>query len=111
MTLSTGFVFYASAAAMLGSAVVAGVFFGFSSFIMKALSKVSDDAGVAAMRSINVVVINPSFLGTFLGTAVVSVLVSLFAIFSGDVHFDIILLLASAAYLIGCVGVTMACNV
>ena len=60
------------AIALLGSALVGGVFFAFSSFVMKALARVPSSEGIAAMQSINIVVINPSFLGTFLGTAFLS---------------------------------------
>jgi uncharacterized membrane protein len=59
--------------ALLGSALVGGVFFAFSSFVMKALERVPSAEGIAVMQSINVVVINRSFLGTFIGTAVLSV--------------------------------------
>jgi len=62
--------------ALLGSAVIGGVFFAFSSFIMKALARVPPPEGIAAMQSINVVVLNPSFLGTFFGTAMISLLVA-----------------------------------
>ena len=58
--------------ALLGSALVGGIFFAFSSFIMKALARVPPSEGIGAMQSINVVVLNPSFLGVFIGTAVVS---------------------------------------
>ena len=58
--------------ALLGSALIGGVFFTFSSFVMKALARVPSANGIAAMQSINVVVINPSFLGAFMGTAVLS---------------------------------------
>ena len=58
--------------ALLGSALVGGIFFAFSSFIMKALAGVPSAEGIGAMQSINVVVINPSFLGAFFGTAVLS---------------------------------------
>ncbi len=58
--------------AVLGTAIVGGVFFAFSSFIMKALGRVSAAEGIAAMQSINVVVINPSFMGAFMGTALLS---------------------------------------
>ncbi len=57
---------------LLGSALVGGVFFAFSSFVMRALAKVPSPEGIAAMQSINVVVINRSFLGAFMGTAVLS---------------------------------------
>ena len=58
--------------ALLGSALVGGIFFAFSSFVMKALARVPSEEGIGAMQSINVVVLNPSFLGAFIGTAVVS---------------------------------------
>ncbi len=58
--------------ALLGSALVGGVFFAFSSFVMKALARVPSAEGISAMQSINVVVLNPSFLGAFIGTDVVS---------------------------------------
>lgn len=59
--------------AILGSAVIGGVFFAFSSFIMKALARLPAAEGIAAMQAINIVVINPLFLGAFMGTALVSV--------------------------------------
>jgi len=71
-TLSTIAVFLA----LLGSAVIGGVFFAFSSFIMKALGRAPSAEGIAAMQSINVVVLNPSFLGAFIGTALISVLIA-----------------------------------
>jgi uncharacterized membrane protein len=61
-----------SIAAALGSAVVAGIFFAFSTFVMRALSRLPAAEGIAAMQSINIVVINPWFLGVFVGTAVLS---------------------------------------
>ena len=39
---------------------------------MKALARVPTAEGIALMQSINVVVLNPSFLGAFIGTAVLS---------------------------------------
>ena len=39
---------------------------------MKALSRLPSAEGIAAMQSINVVVLNRSFLGAFIGTAVLS---------------------------------------
>ena len=59
--------------ALLGSALIAGVFFAFSNFIMGALGRLDAGTGMAAMQSINVVVLNPVFLGIFSGTAVVSI--------------------------------------
>ena len=39
--------------AALGSGLVAGIFFAFSNFVMKALARVPPAQGVAAMQSIN----------------------------------------------------------
>ena len=66
--------------ALLGSALIGGVFFAFSSFVMKALARVPSPEGIAAMQSINVAVLNPSFLGAFMGTAAVSLLVAVLAL-------------------------------
>ena len=63
----------AGLAALLGAAVVGGIFFGFSTFIMKALGRVPSAEGIRAMQSINVTVMNPLVMGVFLGTAVLSV--------------------------------------
>ena len=70
--------------ALIGSALVAGVFFAFSSFVMKALAKLPCSEGIAAMQSINEVVLNRSFLGTFIGTALTSVLVVVLAVGAWD---------------------------
>ena len=69
--------------ALLGSALIGGVFFAFSSFIMKALARVPSPEGMAAMQSINVVVINRSFLGAFFGTALLS-LATIVLVLIGD---------------------------
>ncbi|MGH9147574.1 MAG: DUF1772 domain-containing protein, partial [Vicinamibacterales bacterium] len=56
----------------VGCGLMAGVFFAFSTFVMKALSRIPPAQGIAAMQSINVVAINPWFMTVFLGTAVIS---------------------------------------
>lgn len=66
--------------ALLGSALIGGVFFAFSSFVMKALARVPSAEGIAAMQSINITVLNPSFLGAFMGTAAISLLVAVLAL-------------------------------
>ena len=57
-------------AAALGCGIIGGVFFAFSTFVMKALDRLPAPAAITAMQSINVVVINPVFLGLFFATAV-----------------------------------------
>jgi uncharacterized membrane protein len=97
--------------ALLGSALVGGTFFAFSSFVMKALARVPSSEGIAAMQSINVVVINPSFLGVFIGTALLSVAVVVLVLQIGS-HPSAILFIGGATfYLVGTFLVTMFGNV
>lgn len=70
----------AAVAALIGAALIGGVFFAFSSFIMKALGRLPSQEGIAAMQSINVVVLNRTFLGLFTGTAAICVLVIVLAV-------------------------------
>ena len=53
----------------LGAAVMGGVFYAFSTGVMQALGRLPSPQGAAAMQSVNIAVINPLFLGLFLGTA------------------------------------------
>jgi uncharacterized membrane protein len=96
---------------LLGSAVIGGVFFAFSSFIMKALARVPSAEGITAMQSINVVVINPTFLGTFMGTAVLSLLVAALAIKGWGTPSAPFFLAGALLYLVGTFLVTGLGNV
>jgi uncharacterized membrane protein len=101
----------AGIAALLGSALVGGIFFAFSSFVMKSLARVPPAEGIAAMQSINVVVINPSFLGAFIGTAVLSFGLGILAL-TGWSHLSANLFLGGAIfYIAGTFLVTMLGNV
>jgi uncharacterized membrane protein len=53
----------------LGCGLNAGVFFAFSSFVMKALARLPPAQGIAAMNSINVAVITPVFMTALFGTS------------------------------------------
>lgn len=98
-------------ATLLGSATIAGVFFAFSSFIMTALARLPSPEGIAAMQSINVVVINRSFLGAFMGTAVLSVGMSVIALNSWGVVSAYLFLMGAGFYVIGTFLVTIFGNV
>ncbi len=97
--------------ALLGSALVGGIFFGFSSFIMKALADVPSAEGIGAMQSINVVVINPSFLGAFFGTAVLSLGACGLALASWSNPSAPFFLGGALFYLVGTFLVTVLANV
>lgn len=96
--------------AALGSGLIAGVFFAFSTFVMKALAKLPPAQGIAAMQAINIVVINPWFMAAFLGTAALCLASAVVVLISWPAG-AAWLLAASALYVIGTLGVTMVCNV
>lgn len=107
-------VFLLLLAAALGAGLVAGVFFAFSTFVMKALGRIPDEHGIRAMQSINVVVLNAWFLGVFLGTAALCVLATVIAPFAtsaGEGSVAAWTLAGCALYLVGTLLVTIVRNV
>jgi uncharacterized membrane protein len=97
--------------AALGCGLMAGVFFAFSTFVMKALASLPPAHGIAAMQSINVAVINPWFLGVFLGTAMLCTALGVTSLLTWHRPGAVYLLVGSAFYLCGTVMVTGAFNV
>lgn len=97
--------------ASVGAGIVGGVFFAFSTFVMKALSELSVPAGVAAMQRINVVVINPLFMAAFLGTSLLSIGCAVSSITPWNGTPSVLLLAAALLYLVGSLGVTLFFNV
>ncbi len=104
-------ILFVGTTALLGSALIGGVFFAFSSFVMKALARVPSAEGIAAMQSINVVVINPSFLGVFMGTAVLSLGIVALAVAYWSHPAAMFFLGGALFYLVGTFVVTMLGNV
>jgi uncharacterized membrane protein len=97
--------------ASIGAGIVGGVFFAFSTFVMKALAQLPASQGVAAMQRINVVVLNPLFLGVFLGTALLSVACLVMAFLPWRAPGSPLAIAAALLYLAGSFGVTLVCNV
>jgi uncharacterized membrane protein len=95
----------------IGSGLIAGLFFIFSVCIMNALGKIPEPAGIAAMQSINVVIINGWFLTAFFGTAAASLLAAIAALARWEDPRAPYLLIGGALYLIGTIFVTMRFNV
>lgn len=98
-------------AGLLGSGIMAGTFFAFSSFIMPALSRVATDQGLPSMQSINVAVIRPSFLGTFFGNAILCIGVGILAAKQWDLPGAPLFAAGAALYFFGTFVVTVAGNV
>ena len=97
--------------ATLGCGLMAGVFFAFSAFVMKALAKLPPLQAIAAMQSINVVVINPWFMSVFLGTAAGCAIVAIQAAIRWQEPGAAYRVAGAVFYVIGTFGVTIAGNV
>ena len=97
-------------AAAIGTALVGGMFYAFSSFVMRALDALPAGHAVAAMNAINRVVITPSFMLVFAGTAVVCLGLAVAALLRWQDAASVLVLLASLLYAAGCFGLTMAVN-
>ena len=95
----------------IGAGTVGGVFFAFSTFVMKALAELPASKGIAAMQRINVVVLNPLFLGVFVGTAVLAAGCAVASFFPWTAPRSPLLLAAGLLYLAGSFFVTLAFNV
>ncbi|WP_342728973.1 anthrone oxygenase family protein [Bradyrhizobium sp. B097] len=52
----------------LGCGLLAGVYFAFSAFVMTALGRIDQAAGISAMNAINVDIVRSLFMPVFLGT-------------------------------------------
>jgi uncharacterized membrane protein len=95
----------------LACGTIGGVFFAFSSFVMKALARLPPNEGISAMQSINVVAVNSWFLASFLGTAACCVLVMVAGLVKWSEPSAIFLLAGAAVYLAGTFLVTIVFNV
>lgn len=96
--------------AAIGAGVNAGLFFIFSVCIMGALGRLPAAQGVAAMQSINVVILNPWFMLAFLGTALLSLVLVAVAVFTGSPA-RLYAIAGGLLFLAGTILVTMVFNV
>ncbi|MEL6553801.1 MAG: anthrone oxygenase family protein [Cyanobacteria bacterium J06621_11] len=97
--------------AVISSALSAGIFFAFSTFVMRALALQPSASGISTMQSINVTVFNPWFYSAFFGPAVACVVLAIAALRNWEQPGAFYLLAGSLLYLIGTMGVTALGNV
>jgi uncharacterized membrane protein len=102
--------FSATLLAALGSGLMAGLFFAFSTFVMQALGKRPAAVGIAAMQSINETILNPIFFAVFFGTALISLVLAVLAPlgWSDGAGWR---LAGALLYLVGAILITMLFNV
>jgi len=98
-------------ASAVGAALVSGIFYAFSTFVMQALGRLAPREAIAAMQSINIVVINPLFFLAFFGTGVLCV-ATIAASLVPETEVSLApALVGGVLYIFGCLGVTMVGNV
>lgn len=96
--------------ALIGSGLMAGMFFAYSNSVMAALAKMPTPQGMMAFNHVNVVIYNPLFLAIFMGTAVLALLLAISALFGWTAH-PVWILIGAMLYLVGNLAVTMGINV
>ena len=105
------FLFVLTLLAALGCAMMAGVFFAFSAFVMKALARLPAEQGIAAMQAINVAALTLAFMAALFGTAVACGALALWALFAWGERIAPYLLVGSALYLVGTIVLTIVYHV
>jgi uncharacterized membrane protein len=103
--------FYLTGVAALVAGIVAGIFYTFSDFVMRALKAASSTAGAEAMQEINRKVYSSGFLVMLMGLAPVSALLAILAVTGAAGPAAGWLLAGAAIYLVGVMLVTIVVNV
>jgi len=98
-------------ACALGCGLIAGVFFAFSTFVMKALARLPAPQGIAAMQSINALAVTPVFMTALFGTGVGCIVLIVSSLRAWEAPGAVYVFSGSVLYLIGTILVTIACNV
>jgi uncharacterized membrane protein len=106
-----GFLFVLTLVTAVACALVAGFFFAFSTTVMRSLARLPAEQGIAAMQSINVVVINPLVMTALFGTALACVVLEVAAFVEWGEAYSVYLLLGGLLYIAGVVVLTMAYHV
>lgn len=95
----------------LGSGLMAGMMYAFSTFIMKSFGMLEPAHGIEAMQVINRVILNPWFLGIFMGTTLACLVLGGITIWQGGGPATSYLLAGCALYVVGMFLVTAVFNV
>lgn len=91
--------------AAVGAGLNGGLFFIFSNTIMRSFDRLPAAGAVAAMNSINAVILNPLFFLVFFGTALLCLVLLV-----GQLDSPLVVI-GALLYLVGSLGITMICNV
>jgi uncharacterized membrane protein len=95
----------------IGCAVIGGLFFAFSTFIMTALGRIDRLAGIAAMNAINAVILRSLFMQVFFGTTLASLALAVIGVLRWGEPGALAMAAGGVIYVVGMFVVTMAFNV
>jgi uncharacterized membrane protein len=95
---------------IIGSGLMAGLFFAFSTAVMPGLRMLRPAAGAEAMQQMNRTIQNPLFLLVFMGTGLLCLLLVIGAPISGGPGTAWIVI-GGLLYLLGSIGLTFVVNV
>jgi len=95
----------------LGSGLIAGIYFAFSTFIMRAFGSIETSQAVAAMNAINEIILRSLFMPLFFGSTLVSVILIVLALLGwGDAGAGL-MLITGVVYFVGMFVCTLVFNV
>lgn len=97
--------------AIVGTGLMAGLFFGWSVSVIPGTRLVADDAYVTTMQQINRAIINPGFVVPFFLTPIALLAAAFAQRRAGNDRAALLLAAATGVYVVGLLGVTMAGNV
>jgi uncharacterized membrane protein len=95
----------------VGCGLIAGLYFAFSAFIMTALGRISQTAGISAMNAIDAEIVRSLFMPVFLGTTLTSAALAALALLRWDEPGAMAMLAGGVLYVVGMFFVTMVFNV
>lgn len=95
----------------IGCAVMGGVYFAFSTFVMAALGRIDHPAGIAAMKAINTDILKSLFMPLFFGTSAASLALVALAILNWGAEGTGPMFAGGVIYFVGMFVVTVVFNV
>jgi len=95
----------------IGCGVMAGVYFAFSTFVMKALGAIAPEAGMSATQSINRVIMRSPFVPLFFGTTWIAAAAVVLAARDWSAPASALLMAAGLVYIVGMFASTVVLNV
>ena len=101
-----GIQLYLVVGAAIASALVGGVFYAFSSFVMAALQRLEPKDGMTAMQAINTTAVEPGLMVPFFGTTLAHIAVAITAISNWENGVSAWLLVGSLSYVLGTFALT-----